>query len=161
VWRVNIRQCFIFFVAVRSCSRSSYLLSFIDIFAINSLLFWPTLYTCRPTCWVRHFATRLLPAFGSCWQRIASWIGREGGSYDSREAFVNQGRQSASLAEPVFSSCAVTNDRRVPVLALTELRSPTLHRPTRRNGRRRTLRVITWSQWRACVCAWVCVLVDV
>jgi len=66
-----------FFVAVRSCSRSSYLLSFIDIFAINSLLFWPKLYTCRPTCWVRHFATRLLPAFGSCWQRIASWIGRE------------------------------------------------------------------------------------
>jgi len=36
--RENIRQCFIFSVAVRICSRSSYLLSVIDIFAENEHL---------------------------------------------------------------------------------------------------------------------------
>jgi len=32
-WGENIRQCFIFSVAVRIYSRSSYLLSFIDVLA--------------------------------------------------------------------------------------------------------------------------------
>ena len=36
--RENIRQCFVFSVAVRNCSRFSYLLGFVDIFASNQQL---------------------------------------------------------------------------------------------------------------------------
>ena len=53
--RENIRQCFIFSVAARSCSQSSYLLSFkpIDIFAKNQQLTFLTHPVCLCRCAVR------------------------------------------------------------------------------------------------------------